>query len=119
MIFGGLNDEAWGEIEKMQDKLIGGLRFDIEFAENLLRKISQVAGHDDAGVPTDRGCQYMAILRVGEDIALDEMGYVRLAEVGTEMIFQVIADRGEKAAVIITTSLQFSERSSVFLNTRL
>jgi DNA replication protein DnaC len=47
------------------------------------------------------------------------MGYVPLAEVGAEMLFQVIADRAEKAAVIITTNLPFSEWSSVFPNTRL
>lgn len=35
------------------------------------------------------------------------------------MLFQVIADRAEKAAVIITTNLPFSEWSSVFPNTRL
>jgi hypothetical protein len=52
-------------------------------------------------------------------IALDEMGYVPLADVGAEMLFQVIADRAEKAAVIITTNLPFSEWSSVFPNTRL
>ena len=52
-------------------------------------------------------------------IALDEMGYVPLAEAGAELLFQVIADRAEKAAVIITTNLPFSEWSSVFPNTRL
>ena len=44
-------------------------------------------------------------------IALDEMGYVPLAEAGAELLFQVIADRAEKAAVIITTNLPFSEWS--------
>ena len=41
-------------------------------------------------------------------IALDEMGYVPLAEAGAELLFQVIADRAEKAAVIITTNLPLS-----------
>lgn len=52
-------------------------------------------------------------------IALDEMGYVPLADAGAELLFQVIADRAEKAAVIITTNLPFSEWSSVLPNTRL
>ena len=43
------------------------LGFDIEPSKNLLRKISQVAGYDDAGAAADRGCQYVAILRVRED----------------------------------------------------
>jgi len=42
-------------------------------------------------------------------IALDEVGYVPLAEVGAELLFQVIAERAEKAAVIVTTNLPFSE----------
>ena len=32
-------------------------------------------------------------------IALDEVGYIPLAEVGAEFLFQVIAERAEKAAV--------------------
>jgi DNA replication protein DnaC len=36
---------------------------------------------------------------------IDEMGYVALAEAGAEMLFQVIAGRAEKAAVIVTTNL--------------
>ena len=52
-------------------------------------------------------------------IALDEVGYVPLAEVGAELLFQVIADRAEKAAVIVTTNLPFSEWTQVIPNARL
>jgi DNA replication protein DnaC len=52
-------------------------------------------------------------------IAIDEVGYVPLAEVGAELLFQVIADRAEKAAVILTTNLPFSEWTQVIPNTRL
>ncbi len=52
-------------------------------------------------------------------IALDEVGYVPLADVGAEFLFQVISDRAEKAAVIVTTNLPFSEWTSVFPNPRL
>jgi DNA replication protein DnaC len=52
-------------------------------------------------------------------IALDEVGYVPLAEVGAELLFQVVADRAEKAALIITTNLPFSEWTQVFPNPRL
>jgi DNA replication protein DnaC len=38
----------------------------------------------------------------------DELGYVPLAETACELMFQVIADRAEKAAVIVTTNLPFS-----------
>jgi DNA replication protein DnaC len=54
-----------------------------------------------------------------EVLVIDEMGYVALAEAGAEMLFQVIAGRAEKAAVVITTNLPFSEWTSVFPNARL
>jgi len=44
-----------------------------------------------------------------ELIVIDELGYVPLAEVAAELLFQVIAERAEKAAVIVTTNLPFSE----------
>jgi DNA replication protein DnaC len=52
-------------------------------------------------------------------IALDEVGYIPLAEVGAEFLFQVIAERAEKAAVIVTTNLPFSEWTQVIPNARL
>lgn len=52
-------------------------------------------------------------------IAIDELGYVPLADVGAELIFQVIADRAEQAAVILTTNLPFSEWTQVIPNPRL
>jgi DNA replication protein DnaC len=54
-----------------------------------------------------------------ELLVVDEMGYVALAEAGAEMLFQVIAGRAEKAAVVITTNLPFSEWTTVFPNARL
>jgi len=52
-------------------------------------------------------------------IALDEVGYVPMAEVGAEFHFQVIAERAEKAAVIVTTNLPFSEWTAGIPNARL
>ncbi len=52
-------------------------------------------------------------------IAIDEVGYVPLAEAGAELLFQVIAERAEKAAVILTTNLPFSEWTQVIPNPRL
>jgi DNA replication protein DnaC len=54
-----------------------------------------------------------------ELIAIDEWGYVPLADLGAEFLFQVIAERAEKAAVIMTTNLPFSEWTQVIPNARL
>ena len=42
-----------------------------------------------------------------------------LAEVGAEFLFQVIAERAERAAVVLTTNLPFSEWTQVIPNARL
>ena len=52
-------------------------------------------------------------------IAIDEVGYVPLAEVGAEFLFQVIAERAERTAVVLTTNLPFSEWTQVIPNARL
>ncbi len=52
-------------------------------------------------------------------VALDEVGYVPLAEVDAELLFQMIAERAQKAAVIVTTNLLFSEWTPVIPNPRL
>jgi DNA replication protein DnaC len=54
-----------------------------------------------------------------ELIAIDEVGYVPMADVGAEFLFQVIAERAEKTAVMLTTNLPFSEWTQVIPNTRL
>ena len=54
-----------------------------------------------------------------ELIAIDEVGYVPMADLGAELLFQVISDRAERATVILTTNLPFSEWTQVFPNVRL
>lgn len=52
-------------------------------------------------------------------VCIDELGYVPLAELGAELLFQVISERAEKASVMVTTNLPFSEWTKVFTNARL
>jgi DNA replication protein DnaC len=52
-------------------------------------------------------------------IVLDEVGYVPFAQVGAELLFQVISERAERATLIITTNLPFSEWTQVFPSARL
>src|ERR1700710_1240249 len=52
-------------------------------------------------------------------IAIDEVGYVPLADAGAELLFQIIAERTERSALILTTNLPFSEWTQVIPNARL
>jgi DNA replication protein DnaC len=54
-----------------------------------------------------------------ELVVIDEIGYVPLADVGAEFLFQVISERAERAAIVVTTNLPFSEWTTVFPNPRL
>jgi len=54
-----------------------------------------------------------------ELIAVDEVGYVPLADIGAEFLFQVISELAERAAMVVTTNLPFSEWTTVFPNPRL
>ncbi len=54
-----------------------------------------------------------------ELIVIDEMGYVGIPEPAAELLFQVISGRAERAAVIVTTNLPFSEWTTMFPNARL
>ena len=54
-----------------------------------------------------------------ELIVVDEFAYVAMPDTAAELLFQVIAGRAERAAVIVTTNLPFSEWTTMFPNARL
>src|SRR5438067_1041791 len=78
----------------------------------LVNELVEAQHHNQLGRVLARWARY-------ELITLDEVGYVPLAEVGAELLFQVIADRAERTALIITTNLPFSQWTQVFPNARL
>ena len=81
-------------------------------AAEMVNELVEAKHRNELSRATSRWTRY-------ELLVIEEMGYVALAEVGAEMLFQVIAGRAEKAAVVITTNLPFSEWTSVFPNARL
>lgn len=52
-------------------------------------------------------------------IVIDELGYVLRPDSAAELLFQIIAGRAERAAVIVTTNLPFSEWTTKIPNARL
>jgi DNA replication protein DnaC len=47
-------------------------------------------------------------------LILDELGYIPFSREGSELLFQVLAERQEKGSVIITTNLGFTDWTQVF-----
>jgi DNA replication protein DnaC len=47
-------------------------------------------------------------------LILDELGYIPFSKEGSELLFQVLAERHEKGSIIITTNLGFADWTQVF-----
>ena len=54
-----------------------------------------------------------------ELLILDEVGFVPLAKTDAELLFQLLSERHERRALILTTNLPFAEWTSVFPDERL
>lgn len=52
-------------------------------------------------------------------LVLDELGYLPLGKADAELLFQVLSERTERRAMILTTNLPFKEWTSVFPDPRL
>ena len=49
----------------------------------------------------------------------DELGYLSFSRVGAELLFQVFADRYERASLLVTSNLAFSDWNQVFQGDRM
>jgi DNA replication protein DnaC len=47
-------------------------------------------------------------------LVMDELGYIPFSKEGSELLFQVLAERHEKGSVVITTNLGFADWTRVF-----
>jgi DNA replication protein DnaC len=81
-------------------------------AAGLVNELVEAQHHNLLGRALHRWSRYDLII-------LDEVGYVPFAAVGAELLFQVISERAERATLIITTNLPFSEWTQVFPSARL
>ena len=81
-------------------------------AAQLVNELTEAKNKSELNRVTNRWTRY-------ELIVIDEMAYVAMPEAAAELLFQIIAGRAERAAVIITTNLPFSEWTTMFPNARL
>lgn len=81
-------------------------------AAGLVNELVEAQHHNLLGRALQRWSRY-------DLIVLDEVGYVPFAQVGAELLFQVISERAERATLVVTTNLPFSEWTQVFPNARL
>lgn len=81
-------------------------------AAGLVNELVEAQHHNLLGRALSRWSRY-------DLIVLDEVGYVPFAQVGAELLFQVISERAERATLVVTTNLPFSEWTQVFPNARL
>ena len=81
-------------------------------AAGLVNELVEAQQHNMLGRVLGRWTRY-------DLIVLDEVGYVPFAQIGAELLFQVISDRAERSTLIVTTNLPFSEWTQVFPNPRL
>jgi len=49
----------------------------------------------------------------------DELGYVSLSRGGVELLFRVFAERYERASMLVTSNLPFSEWNQIFQGERM
>jgi len=81
-------------------------------AAGLVNELVEAQHHNLLGRALARWSRYDLII-------LDEVGYVPFAQVGAELLFQVISERAERATLVLTTNLPFSEWTQVLPNARL
>ena len=81
-------------------------------AAELVNELNEAGQKNEVSRAVNRWSRY-------ELIVLDEMCYVATPDAAAELLFQVIARRAERAAVIITTNLPFSEWTTMIPNARL
>ncbi|MFO0801996.1 MAG: ATP-binding protein [Gemmataceae bacterium] len=61
----------------------------------------------------------LAALERFDLLIVDELGYLSFSRSGAELLFQVFADRYERASLLITSNLPFGEWGSIFQGERM
>jgi DNA replication protein DnaC len=62
---------------------------------------------------------FLGQLDLAQLLICDELGYARFSREGVELLFRVFADRYERASVLVTSNLPFSEWNQIFQGERI
>src|SRR6201981_382935 len=81
-------------------------------AAEMVNELTEARNNSELNRVTRRWTRY-------ELIVIDEMAYVAMPETAAEMLFQIIAGRADRAAVIVTTNVPLSEWTTLVPNARL
>jgi len=76
-----------------------------QLANNLVKEF------DDGNIE-----KWMAKLKKYSLLIVDELGYIPFSKKAAELMFQVVSDRYESGSVIITSNLNFSKWTEVFID---
>ncbi|BBM86174.1 ATPase AAA [Candidatus Uabimicrobium amorphum] len=63
--------------------------------------------------------KFMMKLRKYGLLIIDELGYVPFSKKGAELLFQVFSDRYEAGSIVVTSNLNFSEWTQVFIDKKM
>ena len=63
--------------------------------------------------------RFLDKLRKVRLLCIDELGYVHLSEVTTQLMFQVISDRYEQGSIALSSNLEFTEWTQIFHDERM
>ena len=63
--------------------------------------------------------RFLGQLQRADLLICDELGYVTLSRGGVELLFRVFGDRYERASLLVTSNLSFSEWNQIFQGERM
>lgn len=63
--------------------------------------------------------KFLKKLKKFDLLVIDELGYVKLSNQATQLMFQIFSERYEKGSILITTNLEFAEWAKIFHDERM